>query len=178
MNMQKMSLKICPLCEAKLDNSGKPLGNDELLNEMQELKEQGILRQTIFVAVKIIKSMNGNNPAWFKEILDDQSQHLRNEIHKELKPIMQEIFELKGSPQTLGKMQEVEVAKRLSSLKTGQDVFKTEKSVRSGEDVECLVVERGRELGKILIESKKTRRWREESVEQIKRYMDKEYTEF
>jgi uncharacterized protein YdcH (DUF465 family) len=180
--MEKQALKTCPLCGTKLSVDGKPLGNVELLNEMQELKEQGILAQTMFVAVKIIKSMNGNNPAWFKEILDEHNEDLKDEIQKrleqEIRPIMREISELKGSPQTMGKAQEMAIAKRLSALKTGEDVFTTEKSGKSGEDVECIVIEQGIQLGKIVIESKKTKRWQEESVEQIRTYMDKENTEF
>lgn len=106
--MEKQMLKICPVCGAKLGLDGKPLGNAELLSEMQELKEQGTLDQTVFVAVKIVKSMNSNNPAWFKEMLDEQNEDLKDDIQKrldqEIGPIMREISELKGSPQTLGKI--------------------------------------------------------------------------
>lgn len=63
-------------------------------------------------------------------------------------------------------------------LKTGQDVFSNEKSSRSGEDVTCLVRTKDREVGKIIIESKRVRKWSESFVEQIKKYMEKENTEF
>lgn len=176
--METKYLKTCPLCGSKLGTNGKPLGNIELLNEMQKLKEQGVLTQTMFVAVKVMKSMSDNNPAWFKEMLDEQNEDLKDEIEKEIRPLMREISELKGSPQTLGKIQEVAIARRLSAVKMGEDVFTTEKSGKSGEDVECVVIENSTQLGKIVIESKKTKKWQEESVEQIKTYMDKEGTEF
>jgi hypothetical protein len=56
---------------------------------------------------------------------------------------MARIMELKGSPQRLGKLQELEISKRLSSLKTGEDHFTTSKSYKGGEDVLCSVVEKG-----------------------------------
>jgi len=180
--MESQTLETCPLCGAKLGTDGKAIENNELLGEMQELKEQGILAQTMFVAVKIVKSMNGNNPAWFREILDEQSckleEALQRRLVQEIHPIMQAVSELKGSPQTLGRIQELAIAKRLSSLKIGQDKFITEKSRNSGEDVECIVIEDDREIGKIVIESKKTKKWKEEFIEQTKKYMDKENTEF
>lgn len=145
---------------------------------MQKLKEQGVLTQTMFVAVKVMKSMSDNNPAWFKEMLDEQNRDFRDEFEKEIRPLMREISELKGSPQTLGKIQEVAIARRLSAVKMGEDVFTTEKSGKSGEDVECVIIENGMQVGKIVIESKKTKKWQQESVEQIRTYMDKEGTEF
>jgi len=126
--------------------------------------------------------MNDNSPSWLKELLDEQSinfkKNIDDKLRQELRPILQEIMELKGSPQKLGKMQEEALAKRLSALKTGQDLMKTEKSLRSGEDIECMIIENGIELGKIVIESKRTKKWCENYIEQIREYMDRENTEF
>lgn len=55
---------------------------------------------------------------------------------------------------------------------------RTEKSGKSGEAVECAVIERGMQLGKIVFESKKTKKWQGDSIEQIRTYMDKEAAEF
>ena len=177
--MENRYLKTCPLCGAKLNGQEK---DNELLGEINTLKEKGILQQTMFVAVKIVESMNDKNPAWLKSVLDKQSDKINDSIQKnltkEIRPVLEAIMELKGSPQTIGRIQEEAIAKRLSSLKTGQDRFKMEKSRRSQEDVECLVIENGSEIGKIVIESKHTKKWQEAYVEQTKRYMEKECTEF
>jgi len=177
--MEKKYLKKCPLCGAELNGREK---DRELLNEMNTLKEKGVLQQTMFVAVKIIQSMSDRNPAWLKEALNEHGDEITDAIKKklteEIRPVLTAIMELKGSPQTIGRIQEEAIAKRLSSLKTGQDRFKTEKSRKSQEDVECLVIENGREIGKIVIEVKHTKKWQEAYAEQVKRYMERECTEF
>lgn len=172
-------LKLCPFCGAELN--GKEREND-LLAEMYELKEKGILEQTMFIAVKVIHSMSDRNPVWLKEALDKQTDKLKDSIQRKLseetRVVLKSIMEIKGSPVTMGKMQEESIAKRLSSLKTGEDRFRTEKSRRAQEDVECLVIEDGIEIGKILVESKRTKMWREAYVDQLKGYMERENTEF
>jgi len=177
--MQKNCLKKCPLCGAKLNGEKK---EDILLKQMSELEEKGILQHTMFVAFKIVQSMSDNNPAWFKEALDEQSDEIKKSIQekmeKEIRFVLKSIMEIKGNPLVMGKLQEEAVAKRLSSLKTGQDRFMTEKARKSEEDVECQVIERGKAMGKIVIESKYTGKWQQAYVEQIKRYMDKEGTSF
>jgi len=180
--METETLKRCPLCGTELQVNNDPTTTNELFEEMQELKDQGILNETIFVAVRIVKSMNNNNPAWVEDVVEEKSRDIKDDVEKkliqEIRPVLQAIMELKGSPQTLGKMQEEALAKRISALKTGQDIMKTEKSLKSGEDIECIIIENGREAGKIVIESKRTKKWCEDHVEQIKRYMDKENTRF
>lgn len=182
MSTETVSIRKCPLCGAKLDENSEPRIANELFQEIQKLKDQGILNQTIFVAVKIVQSMNENNPAWLRELLEEQSKDFKENVEekliREIRPVLRAVMELKGSPQTLGRIQESALAKRLSALKTGQDVMKTEKSLKSGEDVECLVIEGGKEMGKIVIESKRTKRWREEYAEQIRKYMKKENMKF
>lgn len=169
------TLKKCPLCGGKINGESR---EDELLSEVARLKEQGILQHTMFIAIKIFETMKDNNPTWMRELLTQQSGEIKESVEKELRPILKSIYEVKGSPQTIGRMQEESIAKRLSSLKTGEDRFKTEKSNRAQEDVECLVIEDGIEIGKILVESKCTKKWLEAFVDQLKGYMEKENTEF
>lgn len=177
--MERKYLKKCPLCGAKLDGENR---ESDLLKEMNELKEKGILQQTMFVAIRIIQSMGDKNPAWLKEALDEQTNRINDRMQRQLaeetRIVLKSIMAIKGSPVTQGMIQEKAIAIRLSALKTGQDRFSTEKSRKAGEDVECLVIEDGREIGKIVIESKNTKKWRETYVEQIKKYMEKESTEF
>lgn len=173
--METQTLKKCPLCGAKINGEN---GEDELLSEVARLKEQGILQHTMFIAIKIFETMKDNNPAWMRELLTQQSEKLSDSIEKELSPILKGIYELKGSPQTIGRMQEEAIAKRLSSLKIGQDRFNTEKSRKSQEDIECLVFEDGTEIGKIVIESKRTKDWQDSYIDQIRKYMERENTEF
>jgi len=177
--MQKLELKRCPLCGQPLNGT---VENEELLSDVHKLKEQGVLTQTLFVAVKITQSMSENNPAWMRDLLKEQDKDLKESFDKrliqEIRPVLQAIMELKGSPQRLGKLQELEIAKRLSSLKTGKDCFSTAKSLKGGEDVLCIVKDDETVLGKIVIESKRTKRWSEEFLSQVKEYMEKEGTEF
>jgi hypothetical protein len=172
-------LKICPICGAKMRQKEE---DNELFEEVNQLKEKGILKQTIFVAVRIVQSMSEKNPVWFKEALDRQTEKINESVEKRLRDegreVLKSIMELKGNPTAMGKIQEVAIAKRLSALKIGQDRFNTEKSRKSQEDVECIVVEDGVELGKVVIESKHTKHWREKYLQQIEGYMDRENTEF
>jgi hypothetical protein len=178
MKMMKQNLKKCPFCGAEINQKEE----NELLEEVNQLKQKGILQQTIFVAVKIVQSMSEKNPVWFKEALDRQTEKINKSVERKLRDegreVLKSIMELRGNPTAMGKIQEEAIAKRLSALKTGQDRFKTEKSRKSQEDVECIVVEDGLELGKIVIESKRTRNWREAYLEQLEKYMDRENTEF
>jgi len=68
--------------------------------------------------------------------------------------------------------------KRLSALKLGEDSYNSEKSRKSFEDVTCIVRENGQVLGTIVIESKKTKKWKSKHLEQIRRYMDEKRTQF
>jgi len=178
MNERSAQILVCPLCGSSIRNNHGELGvTSELFNEIQRLKEKGILTEAMFVAVKLVKSMD-ENPALLRALLNEQKESLLEDIQKQIAPIQQAVWELKGSPQTVGRAQEVAIAKRLSVLKTGQDAFSTEKSCKSGEDITCLVRNNDREDGKIIIESKRVRKWSESFVEQIKKYMEKENTEF
>lgn len=188
--MEQKYLRKCPLCGAELKGEEK---KDELLNEVNQLKEKGILQQTMFVAVKIVQSMSDRNPAWLKETLNQTIQVQREALNQqtgkindsiskklteEMRLILKSIAEINGNPLAIGKLQEESIVKRLSSLKTGQDRFKTEKSRKAQEDVECLVIENGVEIGKMVLESKRTKKWRDEYLEQTKKYMEREETEF
>jgi len=177
--MKKMSLKKCPLCGAQLNGEER---ENVLINEMNELKEKGILQPTMFVAVKIIQSMSEKNPVWLKEALNKQTNMINESIGRKLaeesRLVLKSIMEIKGNPTIIGNIQEEAITKRLSSLKIGEDKFRTEKSRKSREDIECIVREDGRELGKIVIESKHTKNWRETYIQQIEEYMEKENTEF
>lgn len=177
--MEKKCVKRCPFCGAELN--GKKRENI-LLSEINELKEKGILQHTMYVAVKIVESMSNNNPAWLKETLNELGDSIKgsiqNKMAEETRLVLKYLMEIRGTPITMGKLQEEAIAKRLSSIKMGQDRFLTEKSRKSGEDVECLVIEKGKEIGKIVIESKNTRKWQGAYIEQIKGYMEREITKF
>jgi len=169
---------VCPLCGSSIqDNHGELGVTLELLNEIQQLKEKGILTEAMFVAVKLVKSMD-ENPALLRTLLNEQKESLLSDFQKQIAPIQQAVWELKGSPQIVGKAQEAAIAKRLSALKTGQDAFSTEKSTKSGEDITCVVRSNEKEDGKIIIESKRVRKWSESFIEQIRHYMERESTEF
>lgn len=190
-------LEFCPICGSKIADSGL---NIALMKNLDQLKQEGILEHTLIVAVSIVKTMNDNNPAWLRELLQDHIKEIEKNQQEQLREIrdhqdkkskaslqaiqnahrdiLSKLAELLGNPQALGKIQEQRIAKRLSSLKIGEDSFSTEKATKSMEDVECVVKENGRTLGKIVIESKKTKKWSQKSVEQLRGYMEKENTQF
>jgi len=183
--MEPESLKCCPLCGAQLTgNELDKLGlGSEMLAEIQRLKEQGMLSQAILVAVKIVKTVN-DKPMWFKELLDETRENLRGDFEKECENVrkdfrgwMKIIVETLGNPLKTGRIQEEAIPKRLKAVKP-VDSFNTEKSTRKGEDVTCIVKENNEILGKVVIESKKVKKWSNSYIEQIKRYMEKENTEF
>lgn len=158
-----------------------------MLTEIQQLKEQGMLSQAIFVAVKIVKTVN-DRPMWFKELLDENREELRDdlekknsllrsEIQKELRGLLKALMETVGNPLKYGRIQEETIPKRLKAVRP-EDNFNTEKSARKGEDITCIVRENKEILGKIVVESKKVKRWSSSYIEQTRRYMEKENTEF
>jgi len=177
--MQKKNLKACPYCGAELNGEKR---EDALLNEMSRLKERGILHQTMFVAVRTIQSMSENNPVWLKEALDNLGEDIKDSLQRRIREetglVLNSVMEIKGNPLVVGRLQEEAVAKRLSSLKLGEDRIITEQSRKSSEDVKCIVMEGEGEIGKIVIEVKHTKKWQEVYVEQLKRYMEKESTKF
>jgi len=188
-NMELESLKCCPLCGARITGDElEKLGlASEMLTEMQQLKEQGMLSQAILVAVKIVKTVN-DKPMWFKELLDETREDLRgdfekenlilkNEMQREFRGLLKILMETLGNPLKMGRIQEETIPKRLKAVKP-EDSFSTEKSTRRGEDVTCIVKENNEILGKIIIESKKVKKWSYSYVEQTKRYMENENTEF
>jgi len=178
MNERVKQKLICPLCGSAIQNNREGLGvTSELLGEICRLKEKGVLTEAMFVAVKLVQSMD-DNPALLRRLLEEQRGLILSDVKQQISPLQQALWELKGSPQTIGKAQEVAIAKRLSALKIGQDTFSTEKSSKASEDVTCSVKNNAGEIGKIIIESKRTRKWSESFIEQIKGYMEKTGTEF
>lgn len=188
-SLEMESLKCCPLCGARITSDDlEKLGiASEMLTEIQRLKEQGMLSQAILIAVKIVKTVN-DKPMWFKELLDETREDLRddfqkenfnlkNEIRKEFRELLKILMQTIGNPLKTGRIQEETIPKRLKAVKP-EDNFSTEKSTRRGEDITCIVKENNEVLGKIIVESKKVKKWSNSFIEQIKRYMEKQNTEF
>jgi len=183
--METENLKCCPLCGAQItDDELEKLGlASDMLAEIQQLKEQGMFSQAILVAVKIVKTVN-DQPMWFKELLDETKEDLREDfekrnttLRKEIQIELRGLLEILGSPIKTGRIQEETIPKRLKAVKP-EDSFSTEKSTRMGEDITCVVKENNEVLGKIVIESKKVKTWSTAFIDQTKRYMEKENTEF
>jgi hypothetical protein len=180
--MLKMdTIQGCPLCGGKLGSEAlEELGLDEgVLQEVRILREQGKLTQAIFLAVKIVKTVQ-DNPQWMKDLLDEQTRLLslgiKDSIHQGNSEILKALHELIGNP-LRGKIQEVSIAKRLKAV-TPVDSFTTENSARKGEDVECTVLEANSVVGTIIVESKRVKSWSQSYIDQVKEYMTKRGTEF
>src|SRR2546427_7059654 len=109
----------CPLCGGELETEAlEGLGLDEnMLQEVRILREQGKLTQAIFLAVKIVKTVQ-DNPQWMKDLLDEQTRLLslgiKDSIHQGNSEILGALHELIGNP-LRGKIQEVSIAKRLKA---------------------------------------------------------------
>jgi len=171
----------CPLCGGELETEAlEGLGLDEnMLQEVRILREQGKLTQAIFLAVKIVKTVQ-DNPQWMKDLLDEQTRLLslgiKDSIHQGNSEILGALHELIGNP-LRGKIQEVSIAKRLKAA-TPVDSFTTENSTRKGEDIECTVLEANSVAGTIIVESKNVKTWTQGYIDQVKEYMTKRGTEF
>jgi len=174
-------LEGCPLCGGQLDiRALERLGLDRhTLQEVRALREQGKLTQAIFLAVKIVRTVQ-DNPHWMRDLLEEQTRLLslgfQDSIHQGTSEILRILQEIVGSP-LRGKIQEISIAKRLKAA-IPRDSFTTENSTRKGEDIECTVLENDSVVGTIVVESKKVKTWSHSFVEQVKGYMTKRGTEF
>jgi hypothetical protein len=174
-------LQQCPFCCQDIGSETlEGLGFDhEVLEEMRRLREEGKLTQAVFLAVKIVRTVQ-DNPQWVKELLDEQTRILslgfKDSVDDGKSEILRAVHELMGSP-LRGKIQEISIAKRLKAV-VPTDSFSTENSTRKGEDVECTVLETNDVAGTIVVESKKVKTWSQGYVEQTKQYMTKKGTEF
>lgn len=190
---QTTKLENCPFCGAKLPESNI---NKTLLENLDRLKQEGVLEHTLIVAINVVKTMNDNNPAWLRELFKDhlgemnkslaeyignddrESRKTVDEIKKVQQKIIETIIGVLGNPQAMGKAQEISIAKRLSAMKIGNDAFSVSNSTKSLEDIECTIFEKNIPYGKILIESKKTKKWSSDYLVQLQGYMKKQSTEF
>ena len=174
-------LEKCPFCEHDITSGTlEGLGlSHETVEEVRRLREEGKLTQLVFLAVKIVRTVQ-DNPQWVKELLDEQSTKLSSDLRDSFEDgksqILKELHELMGSPQR-GKIQEVSITKRLKTA-VPNDAFNPENSTRKGEDIECTVLENNDVAGTIVFESKNVKSWSRSFIEQVKQYMSKRGTEF
>src|SRR2546425_12309228 len=161
----------CPVCGQEVDREIlHKLGLEgEVLQEVQALRDEGKLTQAIFLAIKIVRTVQ-DNPQWMKDLQEEQTRILslgfKDTIHESNGEILKVLHELMGSP-LRGKIQEVSIAKRLKAA-VQTDSFNTENSTKRGEDIECTVIEKNNVAGTIIVESKKVKTWSGAFVEQTK----------
>jgi len=174
-------LQQCPFCDQDIGSETlEGLGlNHEVLEEVRKLREEGKLTQAVFLAVKIVRTVQ-DNPQWVKELLDEQTRILslgfKDSVDEGKSEILKAVHELMGSP-LRGKIQEVSIAKRLKAI-VPTDSFTTENSTRKGEDVECTVIQNGDVAGTVIVASKRVKTWSKDYVGQVRQYMDRKCTEF
>ncbi len=174
-------LQICPVCRQEVD--GRTLQElglaRDVLEEVQALRDEGKLTQAIFLAVKIVRTVQ-DNPQWMKDLLEEQTRILslgfKDTVHDSSGEILKALHELMGNP-LRGKIQEVSIAKRLKAT-VHTDSFNTENSTKRGEDIECTVIDKNNVIGTIVVESKKVKTWSGAFVDQIRQYMTKKGTPF
>src|SRR5437773_3029823 len=134
----------CPVCGQVVDREIlHKLGLEgEVLQEVQALRDEGKLTQAIFLAIKIVRTVQ-DNPQWMKDLLEEQTRILsvgiKDTVHDSNGEVLKALHELTGNP-LRGKIQEVSIAKRLKAI-VPTDSFTTENSTRKGEDIECSVIE-------------------------------------
>ncbi len=151
----------------------------DVLDDVRRLRQEGKLTQAVFLAVKIVKTVQ-DNPQWMKDLLEEQTRILslgmKDTVHNSNAEVLRALHELMGNP-LRGKVQEVSIAKRLKAA-APTDSFSTENSTRKGEDIECTVIEKDDVAGIIVVESKKVKTWSNSFIEQIQQYMNTKGTQF
>ena len=171
----------CPVCGQEVDREIlHKLGLEgDVLQEVRALREEGKLTQAIFLAIKIVRTVQ-DNPQWMKDLLEEQTRILslgiKDAVHDSSGEVLKALHELTGSP-LRGKMQEISIAKRLKAI-VPTDSFTTENSTRKGEDVECSVIEESDLAGTVIVESKRVKTWSSAHIDQVKEYMAKRGTPF
>jgi len=174
-------LTVCPVCGQEVDGETlHKLGLEgEVLQEVQALRSEGKLTQAIFLAIKIVRTVQ-DNPQWMKDLLEEQTRILslgfKDMVYDSNGEVLKALHELTGSP-LRGKIQEVSIAKRLKAA-VPTDSLTTENSTRKGEDVECSVIEESDLAGTIIVESKRVKTWSSAHIDQVKEYMAKRGTSF
>jgi len=171
----------CPVCGQEVDREIlHKLGLEgDVLQEVRALREEGKLTQAIFLAIKIVRTVQ-DNPQWMKDLLEEQTRILslgiKDAVHDSSGEVLKALHELTGSP-LRGKIQEISIAKRLKAI-VPTDSFTTENSTRKGEDVECSVIEESDLAGTVIVESKRVKTWSSAHIDQVKEYMAKRGTPF
>ena len=174
-------LMACPVCGQEVDGETlHKLGLDgDVLQEVRALRDEGKLTQAIFLAIKIVRTVQ-DNPQWMKDLLEEQTRILslgiKDAVHDSSGEVLKALHELTGSP-LRGKIQEVSIVKRLKAT-VPTDSFTTENSTRKGEDVECSVIEGSDLAGTVIVESKRVKTWSSAHIDQVKEYMAKRGTPF
>jgi len=153
------------------DRESKKTGNEVKESYQKAIDEVKQCNQHIINEVK-----ESNQKTMDK--VNESNQKALDKVKESERKIIEQIAEILGNPQLLGKIQEISIAKRLSAMKIGNDAFSVSNSNRSLEDVECTVIEKNIPYGKILIESKKTKKWSSDYLAQLQGYMKKQSTEF
>jgi len=172
---------VCPVCGQEVDSEIlHRLGLEgEVLQEVQALRDEGKLTQAIFLAIKIVRTVQ-DNPQWMKDLLEEQTRILslgfKDTVHDSNGEVLKALHELTGNP-LRGKIQEVSIAKRLKAA-VPTDSFTTENSTRKGEDVECSVIEENDLAGTVIVESKRIKTWSSAHIDQVKEYMTRRGTPF
>ena len=111
------------------------------------------------------------------KLLEEQKFHREND-YENLKIRYTELEgKVKHIPTIVGKEKEEEVLKRLEAVcQDVKDRFDLEKSSSLGEDLFSSVIDNNQEMGKIVIEVKKTERWLNDYLNQTRCYMRKHAT--
>lgn len=157
---ENIARKIVEEALEKLEKIQKPRIEKEKLKEIEAQIEK---RYQLIVE---------ENRHLKKELRTLQRQYIEN--HKQ---ILEGIGQLTYQPLLIGTSQEKQIATRLASI-SRTDRFNLEKSTKQGEDVLAIVIESKKEIGRIVIESKKVKRWSNSFIKQIRRYMQRENAKF
>lgn len=115
-----------------------------------------------------------------KELNEKERERL-NERYEKLEKEYNELrAKVKHVPAIAGSEQQKSILTRLESISRGnQDEFQlVGESTTLGEDICSRIVENNQEIGKIIIEVKKTGVWQNKFIEQIRDYMDKYNTAY
>lgn len=168
-------LKIVRVIEPNL----KPAFN--LKKEQEELrillKEVGTILET--AKGKITENDLQRIDETQKKIMKIEEAHLKTE--KEWKNIVTSLHteheRLMGTPWISGESHERQILRRLRAI-SPSDRFNVKQSSQGGIDIICHIIENNKSVGKIIIESKNTKRWNNRFIEQVEKYKQDENTPY
>jgi hypothetical protein len=161
--------------EASNENAARKI-IEESLKKLKELMSPEIERKKIEEMKKELEEkyrhLTEENKELAKELREKDKLYLQNQ-----EQVLKILNQIAYQPLLTGKTQEKQIAVRLATI-SNSDKFDTLNSNKQGEDVLATIIQDKKEIGRVVIESKKVRKWSNDFITQVKKYMQREGANF